>query len=129
MQFLFQFQKVQNLQFWTLPLQKSIWSRGLGLKLVFSLVSFKKHAYFKQFGVDVKDFLRLSHFETFREIHLIYKFLHFTFVCYSIPSKFLLIFFKNTGVLSFHDFTIHDPRKFMIFFRHQFHEFLSISWF
>jgi hypothetical protein len=31
------------------------------------------------------------------------------------------------GVLAFHDFTIHDPRKFMIFFRHQFHEFLANS--
>ena len=34
---------------------------------------------------------------------------------------------KIQGVLAFHDFTIHDPRKFMIFFKHQFREFLANS--
>ena len=38
-------------------------------------------------------------------------------------------FFTIQGVLAFHDFTIHDPHKFMIFFMHQFHEFLANSWF
>ena len=33
------------------------------------------------------------------------------------------------GILAFHDFTIHDPCKFMIFLMHQSHEFLANSWF
>ena len=39
----------------------------------------------------------------------------------------LQVYIYVQGVLAFHDFTIHDPRKFMIFFKHQFHEFLANS--